>query len=1386
MNKKENVQKKNIDNKNNNKIISKIFITTISVALIIIISFFLLKLFDEEVSKYNITFESNGGSSVEAFAIEENNTIIKPEDPIKENYEFIGWYYNDELYDFSKPVTTDLKLEAKWEEIKKEEVSTQDIVEKNETKVEITSSYKVTFIDDDGTSLANMQKIKYGNKVTQPEEPIKQGHIFQGWYNGDAEYTFTEGVKANLVLKAKWTKNMYTIIFQNDDGSILEIKKVEYGTIPTCAEPTSTNKPNEQYSYIFAGWSPNVTPANQYTTYTATYTKVLNEYEVAFKDEDGTTLVSPQKVEYGSKATLPEVPEKDGHTFKGWYNGDVKYTFTEEVIGNVELTAKWEKNKYEVTFVNYDGTILETQTLEYGTIPTYTGIMPIKVADNTYTYSFDGWDKELVEITDNVTYTAKFSGTYIDYIIKFVDEDGTELSQKTYHYGDSIEEPIAPNKPSNAQYTYTFAGWTPGLTTVEKDEIYTATYTAILNKYEVIFKDEDGTILSETQTIEYGSKAIKPTEPSKKGHTFKGWYNGETEYTFVEEIKGNVELTAKWEKNKYTVIFVNYDNLIIETKTVEYGEIPTYTLPTKPANEQYTYIFAGWTPNLAPVEENTTYTAIYIAEINKYEVTFKDEDGTILSNAQKVEYGNKATEPETPNKDGYTFQGWYNGDAKYTFAEEVKGNVELTAKWEKNKYEVTFANYDGTILETQITEHGIVPVYTGTTPTKVADNTYTYSFNGWDKEVVEATSNVTYTAIYTSTFIDYVIKFIDEDGIEISQKTYHFGDTVEQPTNPTKSTNEQYTYTFAGWDPSVTTVEKDITYTATYTATLNKYEVTFKNEDGTILSDGQTVEYGNVATEPEKPIKEGHTFKGWYNGDAEYTFTEEVKGNVELIAKWEKNKYTVTFVNEDGTTLETHVLEYDAIPTYRGATPTKAADEQYTYTFVGWNPSIKRVKNDITYTAKYTTKTNTYEITFKDEDGTILANSQKVEYGSKAIEPEKPTREGYTFKGWYNGNTEYKFTEQVKGNVELVARWEKSKYIITFANYDGTILETQTVEHGAMPTYTGTTPVKQADEQYTYTFIGWEPSIEIALNNATYTALYTSTIRSYEVTFKDEDGTTLANTQTVEYGSKVTKPTEPVKVGHTFLGWYNGNVEYTFTEEVKGNVELTAKWLKIKYTITFVNYDGTILETKTVEYGTIPMYTGKTPTKSSDDTYSYKFVGWAPSIKAVEEDAIYTANFESCIDVDKKVETVISSVTYERFNITKTEDMLNVKFAKPDKLINMFYEIVKLFDVLSCDSMYEEFELYYKHGESKAQTIDLTKYNLKDTTASSWFGNGPNDRVGDWLGYLASGTASTSAAFNTHTDDLIGKTVRVTIRLKDGYILENGSNSIEYKITFSY
>ena len=181
-------------------------------------------------------------------------------------------------------------------------------------------------------------------------------------------------------------------------------------------------------------------------------------------------------------------------------------------------------------------------------------------------------------------------------------------------------------------------------------------------------------------------------------------------------------------------------------------------------------------------------------------------------------------------------------------------------------YTVTFYNEDGTVVAT-VTYHYGDQIESPLTPTKASDNTYDYTFAGWDNELGTCTGNMSFTATYSRTYIEYTVTFVDENGTVISTQTYHYGDEVEVPSNPTKAADNTYTYSFAGWDSEVTAVTGNKTYTATYNRTYIEYTVTFVNEDGTVISTA-TYHYGDEIEAPADPTKASdntydYTFAGW-------------------------------------------------------------------------------------------------------------------------------------------------------------------------------------------------------------------------------------------------------------------------------------------------------------------------------------------------------------------------------------------------------------------------------------------------------------------------------------------------------------------------------------------
>ncbi|MBO4453697.1 MAG: hypothetical protein J5761_01425, partial [Paludibacteraceae bacterium] len=231
-----------------------------------------------------------------------------------------------------------------------------------------------------------------------------------------------------------------------------------------------------------------------------------------------------------------------------------------------------------------------------------------------------------------------------------------------------------------------------------------------------------------------------------------------------------------------------------------------------------------------------------------------------------------------------------------------------------------------------------------------------------------------------------------------------------------------------------------------------------------------------------------YTFKGW---DAEFA---AVTGEATYTATFSSttNKYTVKFMNGE-VELQSSEVEYGQTPAYTGATPTKAADAQYTYTFDGWDTEIAAVTGDATYTATFSSTTNKYTITFKN--GEDVLQSSEVEYGqTPAYTGVTPTKDAtaqytYTFKGW---DTEL---AAVTGDATYTATFSSTvnKYTITFKNGEE-VLQSSEVEYGATPVYEGEEPTKEATAQYTYEFAGWTPEIATVTGNAIYTAMFDSTV----------------------------------------------------------------------------------------------------------------------------------------------------------------------------------------------------------------------------------------------------------------------------------------------------
>ena len=216
----------------------------------------------------------------------------------------------------------------------------------------------------------------------------------------------------------------------------------------------------------------------------------------------------------------------------------------------------------------------------------------------------------------------------------------------------------------------------------------------------------------------------------------------------------------------------------------------------------------------------------------------------------------------------------------------------------------------------------------------------------------------------------------------------------------------------------------------------NTLEATF-TADGTTFAPAQTIDRGEKFEEPAEPSKENHTFAGWYNGDKPFDFdadTTNAPNVLELVAKWDINKYTVKFVSEHGSFADQTIEHGKTIKTDKLTIP-----EVEGYTFDDWYTDAtyttkfdftQPIKHNTTVYAKWTAKD--YEVSFITEHGDAPA-SQNVPYNEPAKDPGELTEEGYTFIGWYADeahNTKFDFTQPIKSNTTVYAKWEKNAPVL--------------------------------------------------------------------------------------------------------------------------------------------------------------------------------------------------------------------------------------------------------------------------------------------------------------------------------------------------------------------
>lgn len=271
----------------------------------------------------------------------------------KEGY--TGRLYRDA--DFLKPLTKDSKVKngdtvyVKW----------------------TINKYTVTFMDGEKV-LATFTNVTHGDTVTAPEVPEKDGKTFLKW---DKDFS---KVTSDLTINAVYDVDTFTVTFK-DGEKVLETQTVEYEAAATAPDTARLSPPEGMH---FAKWDKDFSKVTEDIEVSAVYE--LNEYTVTFKN--GETTLKTEMVKHGFAATAPNVYDTATKKFVGW---DKSF---DNVTSDLIVNAKFETKKFTLTFINFDGTSVYTEEVEYGaSIDSH-----FETADSAATYDttildYDGWYK---------------------------------------------------------------------------------------------------------------------------------------------------------------------------------------------------------------------------------------------------------------------------------------------------------------------------------------------------------------------------------------------------------------------------------------------------------------------------------------------------------------------------------------------------------------------------------------------------------------------------------------------------------------------------------------------------------------------------------------------------------------------------------------------------------------------------------------------------------------------------------------------------------------------------------------------------------------------------------------------------------------------------------
>ena len=584
------------------------------------------------------------------------------------------------------------------------------------------------------------------------------------------------------------------------------------------------------------------------------------QYPVTFKfrEKDGSAKSEMHVVEHGSSSDEPVFVKKtdDGWCFDNW---DRDFT---NIVGELVVSAQYSKCKYTVKFVGVDG----KTTLKQGPVSHGDAAIPPTTVLPSGGKCFTGWNQDFSNVTGNMTIIAESKTCEYQVTFHYFAADGktyVDKEQKVLHGEDAV----APDDISKKYEGRCFVGWDIDFTNVTGKLDVTAQYLKC--EYPVTFHyfAADGkTYVDKEQKVVHGENAIEPDDISKKyeGRCFVGW---DIDFT---NVTGELNVTAQYLKCEYPVTFhyldVDGNTFIDKEQKVLHGD--KAIVPNDMLTKIDDKCFTGWDNDFT----NVTGKLDVIANYSKceYLVTFIGINGNPIK-SENIVHGGSATPPdEVLPFNGMCFVAWKNEKGRdYT---NVTENMNVFPESKTCTYEVAFYDMDGALIETLLTEDGVlldnpqIVEYgkAAVTPRGAPRTEDGRCFDYWDEDYSNVKGNIHVSAI--SKTCEYTVTFVYDGADGLKKEKAEVVKHGYSATAPDKVPEKVDGQCFVDWKGDFTSVTGPMTIEAEYKTCT--YTVTFVDDEGLMLKEEHDVEHGKSASIPDNiEPKDGKCHVGWETED---------------------------------------------------------------------------------------------------------------------------------------------------------------------------------------------------------------------------------------------------------------------------------------------------------------------------------------------------------------------------------------------------------------------------------------------------------------------------------------------------------------------------------------